>query len=185
MQHNIILIGPPASGKGTQAQKISEHYNIRIIKPGEIFRKHIDAQTQLGKIAEEYVNKGELLPDRYTNELVAEAYADTDVSRGVIFDGYPRSFEQAEALDKLLNTFCVIHIAVSEEEVIRRIRENDRDREDDTIEVIKNRLQVYKNRTNPILEEYRKKGIVYDINGEQSIDEVFADITRILDEHKC
>ena len=212
----LVIFGPPGSGKGTQSKLISELYGIPHISTGDIFRDEIARGSRLGRLAEEYISKGLLVPDEVVVKMVRERLLREDCKPGFILDGFPRTLRQAEELDKILEEFdwrlnAVINLVVDEEEVVRRItlrrvcsicgeiyhlefnppkRPGVCDkcggklyqREDDTEEVVRKRLKVYKTQTEPILRYYREKGLVKDVDGNPSIEEVFERVKAVLKE---
>tara|TARA_Y100001968_G_scaffold205015_1_gene188269 strand:- start:2153 stop:2737 length:585 start_codon:yes stop_codon:yes gene_type:complete len=187
---NIILFGPPGSGKGTQADFIVKQHNLIHISTGDIFRKNISNQTNLGKLASSYMQKGEYVPDELTIKLLAdelESYKDVN---GFIFDGFPRTLPQANAFKQLLENkkiplSLVISLDVSENELVKRLlnRGLDSGREDDKNEdIIRNRIQVYQNQTSILTDYYKDylKDSFFSINGEKSIVEISKEIDSIL-----
>ncbi|QCX33857.1 adenylate kinase [Caloramator sp. E03] len=211
---NIVLLGPPGAGKGTQAKQIAEKFNIPHISTGDIFRKNIKEKTPLGITAKEYIDKGYLVPDEITIAIVEDRLKQDDCLDGFLLDGFPRTIEQADALDSVLLSInkkleYVIDIQVSEDELIKRLtgrrictacgasyhiifnppkQEGICDicnaklvqRPDDSIETVKNRLDVYKKQTEPLINYYKDKQIYYGINGQQDIQKVFSDICSVL-----
>ena len=190
---NIILLGPPGAGKGTAAKLIAEKYLIPQISTGDIFREAVKKETELGKQVKAIMERGELVPDELTVNLVRERLSQPDTQKGYILDGFPRTVNQAEALSKFQEVNAVINFNISEEEIVRRLsgrrvckncgaiyhitdyppkKEGICDkcggelyqRDDDKIEAIKNRLRVYEKQTAPLIDYYREKGILYDIN---------------------
>lgn len=219
MALNLMLMGLPGAGKGTQAEKIVDEYKIPHISTGDIFRAAMKNGTPMGLEAKKFIDKGELVPDEVTNGIVKERLAKDDVNDGYMLDGFPRNMAQAEALDefgkelgKLLN--CVINIHVDPESLMERLtgRYICRDcgatyhkvfnptkvegtcdrcggheffqREDDKPETVKNRLDVNIKMNTPLLDFYKKQGLLHEVNGNQDIDKVFADIKEILDQIK-
>jgi len=214
----IILFGPPGAGKGTQAALISNKYGIPHIATGDIFRDAISRGTKLGKIAEEYLKRGDLVPDEIVNSIVKERISMDDCKDGFILDGYPRTINQAKALDEILKEMgrdvdLVINIVVSDENIIKRLSyrrickvcgavyhlitnppKKDEicdkcggplyQREDDKEEVIRNRLLVYRERTKPIIDYYKGKGVLVNVDGNLTIEEVWKQIERLIDEKK-
>jgi len=206
----LIIFGPQASGKGTQAEKITEHYGIPHISTGDIFRENIRNGTELGKLAKEILDRGELVPDEITNKIIEERLLRDDCKDGFILDGYPRNRNQAEFLDSLpYKIEAVINLKISEEEIIKRIsarrvcvdceanfnliyikpkQEGICDkcggkliiRDDDKPEAIKKRLSIYHEQTEPLLKFYEEKRILKNINGEQPMKTVFNDIIKEL-----
>jgi adenylate kinase len=175
------LLGPPGAGKGTQAQKLSEKLGVPQISTGDLFRDNISRGTKLGLEAKRYLDAGDLVPSDLTNALVADRISQPDAADGFILDGYPRSVEQAEALRKLLEAQgtkidAVLEFQVCEEELLKRLKE--RGRADDTEEVIHNRMKVYRDETEPLLQYYRNELKPVDAVG--GVDEVFARALRAL-----
>ncbi len=171
----IVLLGPPGAGKGTQAVRLAEKLGVPQISTGELFRHNISAGTKLGVEAKRYLDAGELVPADLTNSLVEERLRDGDVADGFILDGFPRSVAQAEALRAMLarhNTQldAVLEFRVPEEELVARLQ--GRGREDDTEDVIRNRMKVYRDETAPLLDFYQHELKTVDAVG--SLDEVFA-----------
>ena len=160
---NLVLFGAPGSGKGTQSAKLIDEYGLYHISTGELLRDHIKRGTELGKIADSYISKGNLIPDdlmiSILDDFLEKNAADVE---GVVFDGFPRTIPQAEALEKLLNKrgtnlHAVVGLEVPEEELVERMLERGRKtgRADDTLETIKNRLDVYHNQTMPLRGDFR------------------------------
>jgi adenylate kinase len=171
----IVLLGPPGAGKGTQALKLAEKLGVPQISTGDLFRNNISQGTELGLEAKRYLDAGDLVPSQLTNALVDKRLDEPDAAAGFILDGYPRSVEQAEALDRMLearNTKldAVLEFRVCEEELRKRLA--DRGRADDTEEVIHNRMLVYREETEPLLQYY--DGTVKTVDAVGSMDEVFA-----------
>ena len=210
----MIIFGPQASGKGTQAEKIASNYQIIHISTGDIFRNNISKGTELGRIAKEIINKGNLVPDDITNKIVENRLAQKDCDKGFILDGYPRNYHQVEFLDKLHRKITrVINLDVPREELIKRIS-NRRvcsdckanynliyikpkkqglcdecegtlvQRDDDKPKAIEKRLNIYDNQTKQLLDFYQKKGVLININGDQPIEKVFKDIISSLNSSK-
>ena len=187
---NLILFGPPGSGKGTQADFIVEKNNFVHISTGDIFRKNISQQTDLGKLASSYMKKGEYVPDELTINLLANELESFSSSNGFIFDGFPRTLPQANAFKELLENkkmplSLVISLHVSENELVKRLlnRGLDSGREDDKNEdIIRNRIQVYQNQTSILTEYYVDylKDSFFSINGENSIEEISKEIDSII-----
>jgi adenylate kinase len=177
----VVLLGPPGAGKGTQAAKLAEKLEIPQISTGELFRSNIDDGTELGLEAKRYLDAGDLVPSELTNALVDKRLDQPDAVNGFILDGYPRSVDQAQALDRMLearNTKldAVLELRVCEEELLKRLK--DRGRADDTEEVILNRMKVYRDETAPLLEYYN--GTVKTVDAVGTLDEVFARALRAL-----
>lgn len=185
---NVVLFGPPGAGKGTQAVKLRDLLNVPHISTGDMFRHHIKNNTELGRTAKEYSNQGKLVPDEVTIAMVKERLSQKDVAGGFLLDGFPRSVPQAQALDRImaelgLQLDRVINIQVADEEIRERLkkRASIEGRADDAdLSVIQNRIDTYKNQSEPCLSYYRPKGIVADIHGIGTIDEVFNRIEAIF-----
>lgn len=178
----VVLLGPPGAGKGTQALKLSEKLGIPQISTGDLFRKNISEGTPLGIEAKRYLDAGDLVPSELTNKLVEDRIEQPDAVDGFILDGYPRSVEQARAFDEMLKNHntkldAVLEFAVSEQELLERLKS--RGRADDTEEVIHNRMQVYRDETEPLLEYYSHNNL-QTVNAVGALDEVFARALRAL-----
>ena len=186
---NIVLFGPPGAGKGTQSEKIIEKYNLTHISTGDLFRKHLGEGTDLGKLAQQYMDNGRLVPDEVVIKMVDERLNEGDGSNGYIFDGFPRTVSQAEALDDLMekhNTRIagMLCLQVPEEELINRIllRGKSSGRADDqSREKIHTRIEVYNSETLPVADYYNQKGLLNDIEGLGGIDEIFGRISVAID----
>ncbi|RLI88670.1 MAG: adenylate kinase [Archaeoglobales archaeon] len=215
---NLILLGPPGSGKGTQAKFIVEKYGIPQISTGDMLREAVAKGTELGKKAKEYMDKGQLVPDEVVIGIVKERLKQPDCEKGFILDGFPRTLPQAEALDKMLEELGkkidgVINIHVPEEEVVKRIvnRRSCRNcgavyhliynppkeegkcdkcggelyqRDDDKEETVRNRYKVYRDQTEPLIDYYQKKGLLYNVDGTKTIEEVSKEVEAILEKIK-
>jgi adenylate kinase len=178
----VVLLGPPGAGKGTQALKLSEKLGIPQISTGDLFRKNISEGTPLGIEAKRYLDAGDLVPSELTNKLVEDRIEQPDAVDGFILDGYPRSVEQARAFDEMLKNHdtkldAVLEFAVSEQELLERLKS--RGRADDTEEVIHNRMQVYRDETEPLLEYYSHNNL-QTVDAVGALDEVFARALRAL-----
>ncbi len=181
---NLVLFGGPGSGKGTQSAKLIDQFGLFHISTGEVLRDHISRGTELGKIAEQYINNGNLIPDDLIIKVI-EDVLDNEAknSKGVIFDGFPRTIPQAEALKRLLEkrskkVVAVIGLEVPEEELIERLllRGKESGRADDNLETIKKRIDVYKDMTHPLKDFYASEGNYMPINGHGKVDEIFNEI---------
>ncbi len=181
---NLVLFGAPGSGKGTQSAKLIDQFGLYHISTGEVLRDHIARGTELGKIAEKYISKGHLIPDELIVDLIANVI-DTEAkdAKGVVYDGFPRTIAQADALNEMLEkrgskVHAVIGLEVPEEELIERMlnRGKETGRADDNIDTIKNRLEVYRNQTHPLQDYYKKAGNYLPINGSGNVEEIFSNI---------
>jgi len=206
MSKNIILLGAPGAGKGTQAVKIAERYGIPHISTGDIFRKNIREGTSVGLKAKEYIDGGKLVPDEVTIALVDGRLKESDCVKGWLLDGFPRTTAQAEALDKIANVTTVVNVDVDLDKLAGRItsrrvcpdcggsysthtHKSDKcacgsnliQRDDDKEETVKSRLNVYATSTAPLIEYYRKKGVLVTVDGNQSIEAVAGEIVKVLD----
>lgn len=186
---NLVLFGGPGSGKGTQSAKIIDRYSLYHISTGEVLRDHIARATELGRIADSYISKGQLIPDDLMVRILADVL-DTHAAtkKGVVFDGFPRTIPQAEALDRILaergmKLDGVIGLEVPDEELIGRMihRGQETGRADDNPETIGNRLKVYHSQTQPLREHYMKQGRYKAVDGIGDVDEIFSRIAAHID----
>jgi adenylate kinase len=188
---NLILFGPPGSGKGTQAEKLKENYQLIHISTGDLFRFEISNNTPLGLKAKEYMSAGKLVPDEVTIGMLRNKVEMHPDSKGFIFDGFPRTIAQAEALDAFLNSMntnitVLISLLVDEEEIVQRIIERGKTsgRTDDADEnIVRNRIQVYKEETSPVFGYYRQKEKSVLLEGMGSVDTIFARLTNCIDRY--
>ena len=212
----LILLGPPMSGKGTQAARLTQLLNIPQISSGDLFRDNIKDQTNLGLEAKKYIDRGDLVPDEITIGMVKEWLHREDCLGGALLDGFPRTIPQTEALDEILvgvgaSLTAVISVSVPEDVLVERASGRricrtcgqsyhlkfdppmepgicDEDggelyqREDDKPETVRQRLAVYQAQTSPLVEFYRARGILHEVNGDQLIDDVAADILQVINE---
>ncbi|MCK4744514.1 nucleoside monophosphate kinase [Candidatus Parcubacteria bacterium] len=205
---NILIFGAQGSGKGTQADLLSKKLKIPHITVGDIFRLIIKEESELGKILASYLNKGRLAPNEITNRIVAERLKKSDVARGFILDGYPRNKVQADFLDGICEIGKVIEIKVSDKEAVERIKDRRMcycgrtyhlkynppkkdvtcdecgkklyQRDDDKPKEIKERLRIYHEETEPIIADYKKRGIVETVEGERPIQEIHLNIMKVF-----
>ncbi len=189
---NLVLFGAPGSGKGTQSERIIDKYGLLHISTGEVLRDHIRRGTELGKVADSYISKGELIPDdlmiSILEDVIDKNAADV---KGVVFDGFPRTVPQAEALARLLEKrgtklHAVVGLEVPEEELMERMLQRGKltGRADDTPETIKNRLDVYHRQTMPLRDYYTTSGQYLPINGHGAVEEIFNDIVAGIEKVK-
>jgi adenylate kinase len=204
---NIVLLGAPGAGKGTQAALIANEYNIPHISTGDIFRKNIKEGTELGKLAKSYIDRGDLVPDSLVIDLVADRLAQEDAKNGYILDGFPRTIVQAEALDKVAHIDVALDIEVPFETIIERLGgrlvclcgetshvtwlKGSKTcpkcggemyvRDDDKPETVKARLEVYQRQTAPLIEYYGKKGNMVSVDASVgSVEKVFEEVKKVL-----
>jgi adenylate kinase len=185
---NIVILGAPGSGKGTQSELIIEKYGLYHISTGDILRQEIESQTDLGKIAQKYISQGHLLPDEFVIDMLADILDKNPQAKGYIFDGVPRTLSQGEALDAMLRErettiAAVLSLTVEEEELISRLLKRGEffGRLDDNLEIIQHRLNIYKEQTEPLKEYYKKKGKLFNIKGKDTIEDIFESITQVID----
>ena len=183
----IVLMGPPGAGKGTQAVKVAESLQVPHISTGEIFRANLAAGTPLGLEAKRYMESGEYVPDEVTNSRVASRLAEPDAANGFILDGYPRTLAQVDELDGMLtglNTRLdkVVEITANTDEVVARLlnRAKEQGRADDTEEVIRRRMDVYAEQTEPLVRVYDERGLLVKVDGMGSMDEVTGRLLAAL-----
>lgn len=183
----LIFLGSPGAGKGTQAKRLSQACQVPHISTGDIFRTAVAMQTDLGKKAQFYLDSGELVPNELVLSLVEERLTADDISSGWILDGFPRNVDQATFLDELLQKFnkpidCVVNLEVPDEVIISRLvqRGLQEGRSDDTEETIRHRLDVYRAQTEPLIDFYRHRQKLVSVDGNQPVDEVTAELTKVL-----
>jgi adenylate kinase len=210
----IVMLGPPGAGKGTQAKKLAQALDLIHVSTGDLFRENLKNETELGKLAQQYMNKGELVPDDVTVRMVEERLSRPDCKEGAVLDGFPRTPAQAKALDDLLETFdsevkVVPYIKVRDDVLVERLSGrwmspsgrvyhekynppvvkwiDDIDgsqlyqREDDKPATVRHRIEVYNEQTAPLINYYREKGLLVEIDGTQSIEDVFEDIRNAVE----
>ncbi|MEM9806022.1 MAG: adenylate kinase [Cyanobacteria bacterium P01_D01_bin.56] len=180
----IIFLGPPGAGKGTQAVVISEDFNVPHISTGDILRSAVAAKTELGQKAAAYMDAGELVPDDLILDLIRNRLNEDDASEGWILDGFPRNVSQADFLSKLLVEIsqpceCVLNLEVPDDILVARLLA--RGRKDDNEEVIRNRLDVYRKQTEPLIEYFRSRKQLVSIDGNQPMDAVASELKRVLE----
>ena len=186
---NIVIFGAPGSGKGTQSDLMIEHYGLEHISTGDVLRSEIKKGTELGNTAKGFIDNGQLIPDELMIDILASVYDSFGRShKRVIFDGFPRTIPQAEALKKMLDergdkVAAMIELDVPEDELMKRLikRGQESGRADDNEETIKKRLVVYHQQTQPLIEWYKKEGLHHHIDGLGTLERIFADIKSIID----
>jgi adenylate kinase len=185
----LLIIGPPGAGKGTQAVRLAENYEIPTISTGDIFRSNVKNETELGKIAKSYMDSGNVVPDSLTNSLVRDRLAEPDAQTGFLLDGYPRTAQQVEELDGFLaeqgvNLDVVIELVADPDVVVARLlkRASEQGRSDDTEEVIRHRLTVYRDQTEPLIAIYGERSLLVTVDALGSVDEVTGRIIDALSE---
>ena len=185
---NIVNFGAPGSGKGTQSERIVEKYGINHISTGDVLRAEIKNGTELGKTAKGYIDQGQLIPDELMIDILASVFDSFKDSKGVIFDGFPRTIAQAEALKKMLaergqDVSVMVDLEVPEDELMVRLikRGKDSGRADDNEETIKKRLHVYHSQTAPLIDWYKNERKYQHINGLGTMEGIFAEICEAID----
>lgn len=211
---NLLIVGAPGAGKGTMSELLIKNYGITHISTGDILRQAIKDQTPVGKLAADFINKGELVPDNVIHDLIVDRLSQDDIKNGFLFDGYPRTEAQAIDLTDILNKLdkkidVVINLDIEDEELIKRITGRRlcpncgeiyniyykapliegicdncssalTQRKDDNVESLKERLNEYHKKTQPVIEHYKKMGLVKDINAKRKVEEIFNEIQSIL-----
>jgi len=184
----LIFMGPPGAGKGTQAQVVAERYSIPAISTGDIFRKNVSEGTELGVQAQRFMDAGEYVPDELTNLMVRNRIDEPDADRGFLLDGYPRTLVQVEELDGMIKHTghvldAVVVLTVDKEELVQRLlqRAATEGRADDTEEVVRRRYEVYDDQTAPLIDVYRDRGLMIEVDGMGEVDEVSQRIFDALD----
>lgn len=179
----IVLMGAPGAGKGTQARRLQESLGLPQVATGDLFREHLKNNTELGQLARSYMDKGDLVPDDVTVAMVKDRLSRLDCANGAILDGFPRTPTQAIKLENLLNELggqinIVPYIRVNQDVLVDRLlkRSQLEGRSDDNEETIRNRMKVYQEQTAPLLDYYLQKGLLIEINGEQSMELVQRDL---------
>ena len=187
MSARMVLLGPPGAGKGTQAARIGERLGIPAISTGDIFRAHVAGSTELGRRARAYMDKGEYVPDSVTNAMVADRLAEDDAASGFLLDGYPRTADQVDALERMLSERgealdVVVEITADADAVVERLlgRAAEQGRADDTEPVIRRRLEVYAEATAPLAAIYEGRGLLLRVDGMGGVDEVTDRIMAAL-----
>jgi adenylate kinase len=184
----LILMGPPGAGKGTQAQVVADHFAVPAISTGDIFRANVSRGTELGVEAQRFMDAGEYVPDEITNRMVRNRIDEADAERGFLLDGYPRTLAQVEELDGMIRFTghrldAAVVLTVDPEELVARLlqRAEVSGRSDDTEDVIRRRQEVYTEQTEPLIGVYRQRGILVEVDGMGTVDEVTKRIFEALD----
>lgn len=185
----LLLVAPPGAGKGTQAELLAGHYGVVHLSSGDLFRHEVEARTEIGLALAGYIERGELVPDQLVLEMLAGPVLEAASQGGYVLDGFPRSLAQAEEAYRVARQVegvelqAVVHLAVPVDELRRRLlaRAESQGRADDNRATIERRLDVYESETRPMLSFYASRGLVVDIDGNQAVDDVFADIVGAVD----
>lgn len=183
----LLLLGPPGAGKGTQADLLVRRLGIVQIATGDMLRAAVRAGSPVGRQAQGFMDRGELVPDEVVIGVAEERLREPDAAKGFILDGFPRTVAQAEALDRLLDRLgvrleCCVALQVDEDELVKRLRERAsiEQRSDDSETVIRTRMQVYREKTQPLIDYYEARGVLREVEGEGTIEEVAARIEEAL-----
>jgi adenylate kinase len=185
----LLMVAPPGAGKGTQAKRLAEHYGIAHLASGDLLRKEVAAGTEIGKAAQPYLERGDLVPDDLVLKMLTIEVLEASFERGYVLDGFPRTLRQAEAAYQIGRQFkdvtlqAVIHLDVGPDELRRRLlgRAKREGRADDDLATINHRLEVYDRETQPLLGFYAERGLVVNVDGDQPIEKVFTDIVAAVD----
>ena len=185
----LLLVGPPGAGKGTQAKRLAAHYEIAHLASGDLLRREVERGTPIGKVAADYMRRGDLVPDEMVLQVIAGPLLEAARHGGYVLDGFPRTLPQAEEAYRMaqhiegIELQAVVHLKVGRDELRRRLlgRAGQEGRADDRQATIDHRLRVYDAETAPLLDFYARRGLIVEVNGEQHPDKVFADIVAAVD----
>ena len=187
MSMYLVLMGAPGAGKGTQAKKLENELDLPHVSTGDLFRYNLKNETELGKLAQTYINKGNLVPDDVTVAMVRDRLVQDDCKNGAILDGFPRNPAQADALEHLLSEFngeisVVPYIHVNQDDLVERLlkRAEIEGRDDDNEETIRARMVVFEEQTQPLLDYYEEKGLLVQVDGAKSIDDVAQELLEVV-----
>jgi adenylate kinase len=188
----VLLIGPPGAGKGTQASRIADHFDLARIATGDLLREQVANGTELGKVANEYMDRGDLVPDDLVIEMTRDRMVEANEEGGYVLDGYPRTLAQAEAayrwaLARGIPFDLTLYFEIEEQELLARLagRAREEHRSDDTVETVRHRLEVFASQTRPLVEYYQRRGILVPINAVGPIDAISEEIFATLHWHKA
>ena len=188
----VLLIGPPGAGKGTQASRIADHFDLARIATGDLLREQVANGTELGKVAKEYMDRGDLVPDDIVIEMTRDRMVEANEEGGYVLDGYPRTLAQAEAayrwaLARGIPFDLTLYFEIEQEELLARLagRAREEHRSDDTEETVRHRLEVFANQTRPLVDYYQRRGILVPINAVGPIDAISEEIFATLHWHKA
>jgi len=183
----LVLMGAPGAGKGTQAKNLEKELLLSHVSTGDLFRYNLKNETELGKLAQTFINRGELVPDDVTVAMVRDRLAQDDCQNGAILDGFPRNLVQADALEHLLSEFdseigLVLYIHVNQDDLVERLlkRAEIEGRADDNEETIRARMAVFEEQTQPLLDYYEERGLLVRVNGAQSVDDVAQELLEVV-----
>ena len=188
----VLLIGPPGAGKGTQASRIADHFDLARIATGALLREQVANETELGKVAKEYMDRGDLVPDDIVIEMARDRMVEASEEGGYVLDGYPRTLAQAEAayrwaVARGIPFDLTLYFEIEEDELLARLagRAREEHRSDDTEETVRHRLEVFANQTRPLVDYYQRRGILVPINAVGPVDAISEEIFATLHWHKA
>lgn len=184
---NVLILGPQGAGKGTQARRIAAEYGLPHIATGDILRAEMAAATELGRRVKPIYDRGDLVPDELMIDVIRDRLGQGDANGGFVLDGFPRTMEQAQALDRMLRAIdrdlsLVLELQVPDDVGVKRVLNREEGRTDDTLDAVRRRLALYHEVTKPLVSYYRAQGKLVGIHGDRPIDEVFAEIQQALEQ---